>query len=118
MVSEFGKFVRHLRVDENENLRQMAEKLGVSVAFLSAVEVGKKQVPKNWAQKISDIYSLDNLSKQKLLNAIDVTNGKIVINIDDQEEYTREISLMFARTINNAEQKTLEELKAILNKLS
>lgn len=117
MISEFGKFVRHIRVDECENLRQMAEKLEVSVAFLSAVEVGKKQVPKTWAEKLASIYKLDKLNKEKLSNAIDISNGKTIIDIDKNNDAKREVTLMFARSINSADQKTLAELKAILDNL-
>lgn len=119
MINEFGRFMRHLRLDINENLKQMSEKLGVSSAFLSAVEVGKKQVPKDWGRRIIEIYNLSDDVADQLLNAVDISNGKIVIEIDEQNPNIRELSLMFARTINNVEQKTLDELKEILknNKL-
>ena len=45
MLTSIGKFFRKLRIDEGEILKDMAEKLGVSVSFLSAVENGKKRMP-------------------------------------------------------------------------
>ena len=42
MLSEFGKFSRKLRIDRDELLIDMAKKLGVKPAFLSAVEFGNK----------------------------------------------------------------------------
>ena len=42
MITEYGKFLRKLRIDQGQILKTMAEKLGVSAPFLSAVENGKQ----------------------------------------------------------------------------
>lgn len=118
MVSGIGKFLRHIRVDESENLREMAEKLEVSSAFLSAVEVGKKQVPKSWGSRIAQLYGLSGDKEKELLNAIDETNGKVVIELDKICPERGELSMMFARTISGANQQTLEQLRTLLKKSS
>ena len=38
-------FLKKLRFDNNEVMGDMAEKLGVTTSFLSAVELGKKNPP-------------------------------------------------------------------------
>ena len=43
MLTALGKFLRKLRIDNGEILKDMADKLGVTASFLSAVENGKKQ---------------------------------------------------------------------------
>ena len=48
MLTSIGKFLRKLRVDHDEILKDMAEKLEVTVSFLSAVENGKKHMPAAW----------------------------------------------------------------------
>ncbi|MDD3947051.1 MAG: helix-turn-helix transcriptional regulator, partial [Clostridia bacterium] len=40
MVTEFGKFLRVLRIQNNDTARQMAEKLNLSPSYLSAIETG------------------------------------------------------------------------------
>ncbi|MBQ4504903.1 MAG: helix-turn-helix transcriptional regulator, partial [Firmicutes bacterium] len=45
MLTEFGKMCRKMRIDRNELLAEMAGRVGVSPAFLSAVENGKRNVP-------------------------------------------------------------------------
>ena len=45
MITNFGKFLRKLRIDNNEFLKDMAARLGVTVAYLSAIEHGKRDVP-------------------------------------------------------------------------
>ena len=43
MITSLGTFLRKLRLAKGEILKDMAECLGVSSAFLSAVENGKKK---------------------------------------------------------------------------
>ena len=42
LLAEFGKFCRKLRIDQGELLKEMADKLGVSAAYLSAGKVGHR----------------------------------------------------------------------------
>ena len=57
MLTSLGKFLRKLRIDIGETLRDMADKLSVSSAFLSAVENGKKKMPESWFAKIESMSS-------------------------------------------------------------
>ncbi len=41
MLTPFGKTLCKIRIDRIERLLDMAEKLGVSIAFLSSVKIGK-----------------------------------------------------------------------------
>ena len=45
MLTEFGKCLRKIRIDKAELLKDMAEKLQVTSAYLSAVEHGKREIP-------------------------------------------------------------------------
>ena len=40
-VSNFGKFLRKLRIDYSEVLGTMAKKLGISPAYLSAISLSQ-----------------------------------------------------------------------------
>ena len=42
MITPFGKYLRKLRIDHDEKLKDMAAKLGVTGSYLSAVEIGKR----------------------------------------------------------------------------
>ena len=44
MLTSLGRFLRKLRIDRGEILKNMAEKLEVTSSFLSAVENGKKRM--------------------------------------------------------------------------
>ena len=70
--------LRHLRVDKGISLKEMAEQLGVSSAFLSAIENGKKQMPENLMKKICEIFKIDRLS---LMNAVLRSRKKITVDL-------------------------------------
>ncbi len=57
-VTEFGKFSRKLRIENDELLRDMANKLGVTASYLSAVEIGKRNIPKNGKILLLTLISL------------------------------------------------------------
>ncbi len=48
MLLSFGKILRKLRIDWAECLLDMSAKLGLSITFLSSVEIGKKCVHLEW----------------------------------------------------------------------
>ena len=52
MLSDFGIPIRKVRLERQLLLKDMADTLGVSSAFLSSVEKGKRKVPKGWVDKL------------------------------------------------------------------
>ena len=70
MKTEFGKFLRKLRVDHDERLSDMASKLKVSSSFLSTVENGKKMFPSRFIAELCILYNLDEKKKLELMDAV------------------------------------------------
>lgn len=116
MVSNFGKFMRKIRIDRNESLRTMAQNLEISAAFLSAMEVGRKNIPIEYIEKIVTIYNLDDIKKIELENSIYETNNKVQLELNIMNEAQKDVSLLFARKIKTADDKLIELLReALLN---
>lgn len=113
-LNEYGIFIRKIRKENNDTLATFANKLNVSVTFVSALENGNKTIPVSYVDRISDIYKLSEEQKIELANAIDKSNEKISIEIANMDENRTSVSLAFARTINTASQKKLEELRKLL----
>ena len=88
--------------------------MNVSISFLSALEVGTKTIPQDIAERVGDAYALTEEQINEMKNAIDISNGKIQISLEQLDTTQRDISLAFARTINSASQKKLEELRKLL----
>lgn len=91
MVTVFGKFLRNLRMDIGELLLQMAKKLNVSPTFLSGVENGKRKIPSDWVNRISEIYHLDEAEKAHLQEAFYDTNNSIEIGLEKLQNPRRNL---------------------------
>ncbi len=116
MISKFGLYIRKIREKENDSLRQMAIKLGISATFLSAMEVGRKQIPLEYVEKIKGIYDLTKEQVMELEDSIYETNERLPIELALMNDAQKDVSLMFARKIKTADEKLLEKLKeALLN---
>ena len=114
MISKFGLYIREIREKENDSLRQMAIKLGISAAFLSAMEVGRKPIPVEYVEKIKSIYNLTEEQEVELENSIYETNERVPIELAAMNEAQKDISLMFARKIKTADEELLRKLKEAL----
>ena len=80
-VTVFGSFLRKVRLDHNERLYDMAKKIGISAAFLSSVEHGRKKIPNDLITKVIDLYNLNSDQTAKLMDAVSSSNK--VIDISD-----------------------------------
>lgn len=114
MVSKFGVCLKKIRDKKNDSLRQTAVKLGISAAFLSAMEIGKKQIPLEYIEKIAEIYNLNENEVKELTISVYETNNKISLNLDSMNQTQKDISIMFARKIQQADKDLLRKLKEAL----
>lgn len=118
MLTAFGKFCRKLRIDRGELLRDMAEVLNVTASYLSAVEIGKRPVPKKWIKIIVEHYNLDEVQSKELERVVDLSQNSIKLPIGDFDEEDKELMLSFARRFKELEANDKDRIKAILNKLN
>ena len=111
---EFGLYLRQLRQEKGESLGTLSKKLGVGVPFLSLLENGKKIIPIEYGDKLTEVLNLTPEQSRELKNSIDYTNKRISIDLENMTDAQQEVSIAFARTINSASQKKLEELRKLL----
>lgn len=109
MVNNFGKFCRKLRIDNNELLYDMAAKLGVSSAFLSKVENGKKKPPQEWRNTLAHLYKLNNAQIKELDQYMYEAQNFDSIDISYMGENDRMMMLSFARKFNSIDKNKLRE---------
>ncbi len=113
-ITDYGKFARDLRKNRKENLNIMASKLDVSSSFLSSLESGKKLVPKDFADKMISVYSLDEIQKNRLLNAIELTNNKTIIKLNSLSPIKKNLILNLARNIDKISDEKAGEMLNLL----
>ena len=97
MATKLGVFYRKLRIEEGEILYDMAQKLGVSSAFLSKVENGKKKPPIQWKQKIISEYNLSGKKLEEYEEYFFEAVNADSIDISTYHESDKELMLSFAR---------------------
>ena len=109
-VTEYGKQLRHLRLDLSELLGTMAKKLGLSPAYLSSIETGARSIPVDLTTKVIEVYNLSQESAQSLLKAEADTNQSLTINLEGASNEQIEATVMFAREIRNLSVKEIRKL--------
>ncbi len=110
MITEFGKEIRKLRIDEGENLSSMSKKLGVSISYLSAIENGNREIPEGFVDKISDIYHLSKERKKRFIDAEINSVNKISISLNSMACQQRHLAFALSRKLNELSADACEEI--------
>lgn len=116
MPTSIGKFLRKVRIDHEEILKDMAEKLGVSSAFLSAVENGKKKMPETWFDKLKNVYSFSAEQTEELQKAIIDTNNMVEIQLKNASKSNKDLAISFAREFDSLDDETSKQILKILKR--
>lgn len=103
-------------MSNGEILRDMAEALEVSSAFLSAVENGKKKMPEGWRRKLQTIYSLSAEQSRELQTAIIDTNNAVELNLQNATPGNRALAISFAREFDSLDDETSRTIFEILKR--
>ena len=112
--TQFGEFVRLLRVKNHEVMGDMAKILGTSTSNLSAVENGKKNVPKNWIPTIIEHYHLNSDDVKSLEKAIEESKTQTKINLQNSGPIQRKTALQFARSFDGMDEETASKIMKLL----
>lgn len=99
MLTEFGKELRKLRIDHEISLKDLAEKLDVSPAYLSSIETGRKPVNALILNRIKVALALNEEQLTHLTTAASKNMNEVVIRPSDVSR--AEIALMFARKVES-----------------
>lgn len=116
MLTDLGKFLRKLRIDNDETEAAMAKKIGVSSAFLSAVENGKKDIPDSWVGGICKIYSFNTEQRQEFIHSVANSKVKIKIDLRDVRNENKKLAILFAREFKYLTNEQIEEMSRIMLK--
>lgn len=114
VTTEIGKELRKLRIDRDERLNDMAQKLGASASFISAVEVGGKSPPAGFEQKVIATYGLDADASERLCRAAD--RSRRAFTLEPKSAQARDTAALFARKINSLSADDLFGIQEILKK--
>jgi HTH-type transcriptional regulator, competence development regulator len=116
MASKFGKELKMLRLKNDEILKNMADKMEMSSAYLSAIELGKRKVPDDFIEKLTKAYQLNQLQVNEINNALNEHEGKIEIILNNVDPEKKEMAMIFARTFENMGSEKAKQIIEMLKK--
>jgi transcriptional regulator with XRE-family HTH domain len=110
-MTPFGEKLRLLRRERGISQRDMAASIGVSPAYLSALEHGRRGVP-NWAmvQKIIGFFNIIWDDAEELQRLAARSDPRIVIDTAGLSPRATELSNLLAETISSLSEKEIEAL--------
>lgn len=114
--TEFGEFFRILRIKNHEVLADAKKFLGVSTAFISSVECGKKNVPEDWFKKITRHYKLNEMEQQSLFEAIEKSKKSLKLDLSVASTLQKQVALQFQRSFYDVDDETLKEIQRLLER--
>ena len=114
-VTSLGKRLRKIRIDNDEITLNMAEKLGISISYLSAIEHGKRNIPNDFIQKLFDKYQLSEEMKTLIQKDVVDYSGEMKLIMSQMNEQQQELSLLYARKINKLNDKQIKKMRRFLN---
>ena len=116
MINAFGQWLRKFRIDKGLLLGDMARTLEISSAFLSAIETGRKNIPDGIVSKIRDSYRLSEEEYFSLLEAVQMSQQKISLDLSGETTDTRRVALEFAKRFHSLTPNDRGEILKILSK--
>jgi HTH-type transcriptional regulator, competence development regulator len=116
MLTLFGKFCRKLRIDNGELLKDMAAKLEVTSSYLSAVENGKRNIPHEWIETITNKYSLTAEECNELRQAAQESKKVIKIDFEGFSIDDKNTIMALAREFKGLDEGDKTKIKSILLK--
>lgn len=114
-MTEFGKRLHQLRLSRRETLTHMASQLGVSAAYLSAVEQGKRNTPIDWPKVIAGQYGLTAEETEALTVAALCSTRSLHLNLDGQPPVKRALATLFVSHFDSMPKEEAARLLALLS---
>jgi transcriptional regulator with XRE-family HTH domain len=114
-MTPFGEKMRKLRADRAITLKQMSTAIGVSSAYLSALEHGKRGRP-GWhlIQRIIAYFNIIWDEAEEVTRLARISHPRITIDTSGLNPLATELANRLADDIGKLEPQTLNELLTVL----
>lgn len=116
-MTPFGKKVRSLRAERGLTQKQMAESIGVSPAYLSALEMGKKGRPSfALVQRIITYFNIIWDDAEELIELAGISHPRIVIDTSNLSADATSFANRLSREIKKLTDSDIELLTTLLDR--
>lgn len=114
-LTNLGKFLRKLRIDNGELLKDMAEKLNISVSMLSGIETGGRVFNKEkHFDTVVEKYCLDENAIKEFNSAIEQSVKNIHIELNDVTSAQKDLAIALARVIEDLSNDKIGKIMSII----
>lgn len=114
-MTQLGITLRRIRFERQELLKDMAAKIHVSSAFLSAVETGKKRVPANFVEKINSTYRLSKTEQDELAQAAEQSVQEMKLDLSNTTPAQHQAALSFAKALNGLTDEDISRIMRVFD---
>lgn len=114
MLSNYGKVLRKIRIDKGLTMAQMAKAIGITSAYLSTIERGKRNIPKSLTQDIIGHYELSNEQVAELRKAEYLSMDSVEIDISAVSLHKKTLVLSLAKNLKNMTYEQVARIKSIM----
>lgn len=114
MATKLGIELRKLRVERGDNLRNMAEKIGISISYLSAIENGARKTPDNLIESVCKAYGLDDEMKEKLIVSDQMEKDKLDISLMAMSDNQKNLVYTLSRKLSQISDDKCDDIMKIL----
>lgn len=110
MITAFGKELRNIRLNRDLLLKNMADALGVTSSYLSAIEHGKKSVPKNMISKLAMLFDLSEKEISNLKAAQNISSDEVKISLNGLTSDQKKMANAFARRLTDLSDEEMKKM--------
>lgn len=116
MLTSLGKFLRKMRLEQDELLKDMADKLQLAPTYLSSIENGNRAPSLKFISNLIDVYNLSESESDELYAAYYDTQNEVNFSINDMGDSQRTLGIAFARKLKSLDADQIVAIQKILVK--
>ncbi|MGB7287242.1 MAG: helix-turn-helix transcriptional regulator [Salaquimonas sp.] len=110
-MTPFGLRIRELRAQKKVTQKEMAETLGVSAAYLSALEKGRRGAPSwQFVQRIIGYFNIIWDDAEELQKLAVTSHPKVIVDTTNLSVEATELANLVARKIGKLDRQDLKEI--------
>lgn len=109
-MTRMARFTRTLRIQEDENLGQMAKNLGVSSAFLSRIENGLAKPSEKVISGLIEKYPLTQEQINELRDIADEARQNNILSTLKLDSEKQQLIYRFAKAVDSFTKEELDEI--------
>ncbi len=115
MLTLLGKKLRILRINTGETSIEMAQKFDMSISYLSSIENNKRKIPRDFLEKLFKSYNLSEEEKEDFKKSYEMSLREAIIDMNKLSDEKKELSLLYARKIDDLSDEKIKMIKEFLN---